>query len=827
MPIEELYVSGPYQGVSQAPPQVRLPEACQDMQDCIATIPMGIQKRPPFGWMGQVTSDGLGNSFALQTEIPRGTPATDVTLVLNNNGSHIVPHLFLTADPTSAPISVTVTTAAQTYLDTLAPLPNRDLRVCSVEDFTFIANRLVTVANGSATAGARPFEALLWVKTGQYGRNYIVTVTPGGGSPQSFAYHPSSGASGNDAYGVGTDVIVNSLCSGTVVPGSSGVYTGAAGGMQANLPPAGINVTPSGSTIYLSITTPNFTVTVTDDQGGTAFEAIKSDVQNFSDLPAVAVDGFVARVLQSQGGQAQSTGNSDYFVKFVASAPPQGTWQECVAPGTNLGVNPDTLPVALTFNGSTWTIDVCAWKPRATGDTTLNPDPAFIGDNITDIRWYRGRLELIFNGGCIFSDSADPFNYYTTTLAASLDSDPMGFLTPVDRKTFFKAGVNFDNRAIIMGDKVQAIISSSINAPFATDNARIDLLSSNDFNDAVPVLACNHRIYFTAQTSGSSLVYELAIDRLSGLALVEELSTAVPAYLPATIDRAANSQPFYFNVYGSSGSPSLLVHVPRYNDQQRVQNAFYRWNMPPGFTLCGLISKGSLFYFLAMGTDDNLYRFGLDIAPDQLDSGGTIRTYLDLKFRDSQCSPSYSTTTGLTTITPPAGTPANMRVSLRGSSGSNGYPEGYIVPVDHTDSSHLYLKGDWHTATFWVGYTYASYYVPTEWFITGQDGRPQHSGRLSLKRLDLDVADFGYLRVEVSISGRTMRPYIFEGVYLDDPTRAGLDAPPNSLTRVLSCPIGGNSKDTSIKIVNDSHLGFKSVGYTWQGDWNPRARRAS
>lgn len=819
MPIEALYVAGPYEGVSQAPPQVRLPGACQDMQDVIATIPNGIQKRPPFEYVGKITTNGRGGGDAFYAEIPRGSPSTDLTLVLNMESLSVVPYLWRTADTALAQIPVTVTVAAQAYLNFNTPSPNLNLRAVSVEDVTFITNRTVPVADSGATSPSRPFEALLWIKTGQYGRNYDVFITPAGGSLVSASYRPGTGATSTDALGVGTDIIAFSLYGGTA--GTGGTYSGVSGGLSS-LTSMGFTVIITGSTIYISHPTNNFAILSQDDQGGSAMEAIYESVQNFSDLPAVAQDGMIVRVLQSEGGG----GNSDFYVQFVASAPPNGAWKECVAPLAPLGVNPQTMPYTLSpVGGTTWTIDVAPWKGRQTGDATLSPDPGFVGDFIEDVKWFRGRLELVYNDGTAFSDSADPYNFYTTTLAVAKDSDPLGFLTPVERKTFFKQGLTFDNRCVVYADKVQAIISS--NGPFTADNARSDTLGTYDFNDAVPLQPSNHRVYFSATTSVASLIYELAIDRLSGLALTEELTTAVPFFLPTTLDRAATLQVNYFTVYGSSGASKLYIHVPRYSEQQRVQNAFYEWNLPTGYTLAGMFFKGSILRLALLGPDGNLHQFTAECAPEAIDPGGTVRTYVDLKFPEATCTVSYSGLTGLTKVVTPMAPQAGAFASVRGAGGSNGYPETYLITVDHIDATAVYLKGNWVGATFYIGYLYASYFIPTEWFITGQDGKPQHVARLSLRKLNADVADFGYLRFEINIVGRTVRTVEFQGLYLEDPSRAGSNTPPNSQTRKLPVPINGPSTDTFVKIINDQHVGFKFLGYEWQGDWNPRARRVT
>lgn len=911
MSMEALYVDGPYQGVSQVPPQVRLAGACEDMQDCHAIIPFGVQKRPPIEYVGSPIANRqiITPSPALYAEIPRGSVGTDVTLILNAEGSTnnaIVPYLYLTSDATCTPIACPVSALAQTYLNQngFELFPNQQYRIVSVEDFTFIVNTAVRVSEQTSggsptTAAGRPFEAIVWIKEGEYAHNYTIIVTPasgsGAGTPITANYIPSTGGNATDATGVGTEVIINALGQGssTIPPGSNGVYTGPSGGLEAACGAVGITVSHFGPIMYLSSTSTDFTISSSDDAGGSAMIAIKSSVQNFSDLPQQAENGFVVEVLQSEGGAA----NSNFWVQFNASAGQFGTWVECLEPSTLLGLDPNTMPVAITATTNpstgvvTYACDVCPWLQRQTGNPTLSPDPGFVLDFLTDIAWYRGRLALLYNDGVVFSDSANPFNFYTTTLATDLDSDPVGFLTPANRKAQFKRIDTFDNRCILMGDKIQAIVSS--NGAFTAANARIDLLGNYDMNPITPILSSNHRTYFAAspgwtylpngtgepvQQLGPSLIYELAIDRLSGLALTEEMTQAVPNYLPNNMDLAATCPGQYINVYGVSGATKIYVHIPRYQDQNRVQNSFYQWNLPTGFFLWGIFFKGNILRLLLC--DDTttsisyaVLQFQMDLTPFTSDGvppslptgeggffsvGGTVMTYLDIKLPETNTTRIYNSTSGLTKVTPIIGFPFDFlgtpTVVARESSfviepggAFREVVQGYKVPVVEVDTTSLYLQGDWTgtelPAQFFIGLLYSSYFIPTRWYIRGQDGKPQHTGRLSLRRAKFDVSSFSNLNVAIYVDGRVSpHIYSFEGLYTDEApiqnlgttnnagptfTLPGLDQVQKNPTAVLSVPINGNSERTSLYVFNQSYLGFTCLGFEWQGDWNARARRVT
>jgi hypothetical protein len=275
------YVPGPYNGVSQVAPQTRLEGTCEAMEDCVAVIPTGLQKRPPMEYHSKVFTSALA-ADALMQEIPTGEASTAVALILNKASGVVTPHLRSLVDGST--VACSVSADAQAYLNLNGPSPATDLYVTTVEDTTFISNRTVLTDTNADAEADRPFEAILWVKIGAFARQYAFTITPDGGTPVSGGYRPDDGTHGEDALGVGTDRIATALYDGTVISGSGGTHNGSP---LTDLTSQGFTVILRGSAIYLSHPTTDFVIVATDDQGGNALSAIKGSVQRFSDLPSV------------------------------------------------------------------------------------------------------------------------------------------------------------------------------------------------------------------------------------------------------------------------------------------------------------------------------------------------------------------------------------------------------------------------------------------------------------------------------------------------------------------------------------------------------------
>lgn len=804
------YVQGPYNGVSQSPPQVRLEGTCEAMEDCIAIIPNGLQKRPPFA-LHKVLPGVWPGANPLFASIPRGSDLLDLTLVLDRQAGSTAAYLFQTYDFSTVPI--TVTPAAQTYLNTGSPSPGSDFRIKTIADTTFITNRQVSTATSGDTEATRPNEAIIWVKIGGYSRLYSVTVIPSVGSPVTAQYQPSTGSSGNDSLGVGTDRIAKGLFDGTIPASSSAAV---AGSPLNTLIGAGFTVTLDGSTIYISHPTTTFTISVSDDQGGTAMTAIKDSVQRFSDLPAVARNGFVVRIAQEAAG-----GNSDYFVKFEATTSTTGgVWAECLEPGTELGLDPLTMPIGLKQVGGVWTLDTLPWKARTTGNPELSPDPDFLDQPIYSVSWYRGRLALVSDESIYLSSSADPFRFYTSTLAVTLDSDPIGQLTPADEKTFFRELGVFDKRLFAFAEGVQTLTSSD--GPPTPSNTQTIQVANAPYTGHVPPQGVAKKIYFATRTNNATYVQELSIDRISGLEVVENMCVSVPDYLPPTLNMASSYPLGYMTVYAEAGDSRIYVHTFRHSNQQQVQNCWSAWNMPAGYAIHGFYFKQQILYAFVVNSTTNVgYVLLLDMSQGLVDNGGgTVLTYLDFKIFDvSLPAPVWSAANQTTTYTLPYPS-AGAIASVRGEqSPTDPYQERYAPVVTARSGFTITLQGDWRTTTLCFGLPFTSYVIPSEFFQIGADEKTVLTGDLRLQTIHLDLTAPFVLDVTTSQPGRQSYTVPLEGNFVDSTL---YDDPQRKHTMRRSVPINGDSPAVTLRFSNSSHIGFTLTGYEWVGDWTQR-----
>lgn len=180
------------QGVSQQPDNLRYPGQCDEQVNAWATVVEGLVKRPNTRHISKLFTSKVSPNAHVQV-IDRDETNRFVSVIDNNDLS-----VFDLNDGSEK--TVTITADAQTYLDNISN-PREDVKALTVADYTFIANKEQTVALGSTTSPELPYHALVFVKLGDYSKDYRVDI-----DSTSNTYKSSSGTGSDYFNGVSTSV---------------------------------------------------------------------------------------------------------------------------------------------------------------------------------------------------------------------------------------------------------------------------------------------------------------------------------------------------------------------------------------------------------------------------------------------------------------------------------------------------------------------------------------------------------------------------------------------------------------------------------------------
>ena len=193
-----------------------------------------------------------------------------------------------------------------------------DLATLQVNDYIFVLNRNITVAQGSTSSAAQTPYAFVTIATIAYSSTYIITLN---GTAFSYAT-PTTGAS---------QLNVSDIVGGLVAA------------INGN---ASWVATAIGNSIHIRRNTSvDFTIEAKGGSTGTAINAYKGVVTSPASLPTQFLNNLKIKV-----GGTESAAEDDYWVVFRTddnSGAGIGRWDETIAPSTVLGLNEETMPHVL------------------------------------------------------------------------------------------------------------------------------------------------------------------------------------------------------------------------------------------------------------------------------------------------------------------------------------------------------------------------------------------------------------------------------------------------------------------------------------------------
>ena len=312
-------------GVSQRPNVLKDRSHLQSCVNFVARAAYGLAKRPPFAFLGKLSSSLTGIDGVSIFSIQRDDD--DRYRVVIQDGAMAVYDMF------NGGTSVTVEDrTSDTYLDDAA---GAGFRQVTIGDATFIANRGVTVTQGAGKSADKTHYAIITVEQADYGTTYTVTLA-GRTEKVTTVVQGDSTSRGQ----IDTTVI------------ASEIYAELTAGLIATVQ---WDIQLLGSSIYIqALFNRDFSVSTSDGLGGQGLRLIKGEVKDIEDL-------FLSRA--PHGTKVKVTGDTgtdkdDFWVRYDASgADPdeegsQGVWKETVGPGLGIKLDKETMPHRLAFNAS-------------------------------------------------------------------------------------------------------------------------------------------------------------------------------------------------------------------------------------------------------------------------------------------------------------------------------------------------------------------------------------------------------------------------------------------------------------------------------------------
>ena len=710
-------------GVSQQPPQVRFPTQCEELVNGYASPTESLTKRYPTEAVADFTGNGDTEGKGKLHIIDRGEGVEAYAIMLKDDGITAWDLVNNAVVPVNLPSGGNYSYLGGGSVNDL----ERDLTLTTIADYTFVCNRNKTIAMTNDTIAERDPEAFVWVKTGNYGTTYTITVE----------LLDSSGST------VGSTLVVNQK---TLHPDSSGIPTSVDGYLDASgatidgeFFPEGTSVidtrliaaqltvllnnnfaapsnfsdltatrTDYGIHIVLNTNNPanptvvDFRVSVGDGLSGEGLRVIGEEVQAFEYLPVIAPDGIVTKI---EG--LPEVNEDDYYVKFEANVQGEtgeGVWVETVAPGLSYRLDSATMPHALIrkfdgngdpyfmftpIDGSADANDVF-WDDRLVGDLVSNPNPSFVGAEISSIFSYQGRLGILSGEAVSVSEAGNFFNFFRTTVVSLLDSDPIDVYSAYPQVTKFRYGIPLGNRLILFSNKAQMVLTSPDTELLTPRTVILEPAGQYEaVADCMPAQV-DQEIYFPFKRGDNYTGVRDMVVNIQDASLIAapEVTAHVPKYILG-LPKAMKASPFDRTLVVLTEQDQSALYVYKWYDQgnERVQSSWSKWTFP-GVAIQSVGWYESRLILYVFNPDSQTYGLReIDLRENRLDEDSGLTVRLDNRRYFANTSSNQIVVDGVTNVGQPSQESVFFRFGSIGAVGGTGsieltgtFPPTVITP---------------------------------------------------------------------------------------------------------------------------------------------------
>lgn len=825
MPVYTSHVGSLLNGVSRQTPQLRLRSQGEDMINGYPTLAKGLGKRPPVKFLKEVGLS-IGWTDAKTHWINRDSLERYCVQIKNGD--------LRVFDLAGNPKTVNFPDG-KAYLSVASP--DENIVALTVADYTFIVNRTVTAAMDATDVSAALFnDALINIKAGNYSRSYrlivdgvqVAYISTADGSDRSHGPTIDPVNITKTLIQLATNVTASTTIdtlptsvTGRTITGADWDSSVAEGGGQLGFAPW--SVVRYDNAMYIYNSTSDFTLDVEDGFNGRAMRACKGSINDFTDLPLAAPAGFKIKITGDTANDFD-----DFWLeheKDVSDA--EGTWKECIAPSTVQSLDAATMPHILVREADgTFTFKKATWEPRKVGDTESCPDPAFVGQTINDVVFFRNRLAIMAGENISLSRAGDYFNFFIETVTTALDTDPIDVGLSTDTVANIYHGKVLSNDLLLFSDQRQLRLTGG--DLLKPDTTAIRDLSAFLCDVDVEPIVVGERVYFLKNFGQSTSVREYWVDQQTQNAEELEITNHCPDFIPGGVFEMAGS--------GSLNMLALLTTQRRdriYNhhffwaaDGTKPQSAWGYWELPTGSFVEGIeFFDTSLYMLVTFAGRMMLCRMDLEVG--LTDSAYEWQMALDFKVNKTDPEMGtilYDATNDWTTIVMPWQPLDDVEVWTNGSSSE--YGPGVKLNVINRVGSTVYVAGNHVPTAFTVGQPYTFRWRFSEFFLKDKHDDPQVDGRAQIIRMSLWHADSASFSVTVTPTNKDPITYDYLAVaeVTDDPDTTYNEVTPQDGN--FNFPVKAKHDKVTVDIINDSALPAWFISAEYKVLFQPKYRRA-
>lgn len=774
-------------GISQQPPEMRMPSQGEEQVNCLPSLVDGLKKRPPTEFVKELAA----NTF---TDVKVHNISRDVTekyIVLSANSYLWVYDLDGQAKQVDFPNN------SDDYL--LTATPSTSIRMLSIADYTFVVNVEKTIEMKNTTSAGTGVEGLVYVKQGNYAQDYIIVVN----GVQVASYTTLRGNNTDDVDTLQTNWIAQQLETDLLTSLSSADW----------------DIRREASTIHIKKKDgSDFELKTEDSFNGNALKSVKGVIRRFEDLPTVAPEDFIVEIAGEIGSE-----QDNYYVKFVTENASDdfgsGYWEETIKPGIQYMFDETTMPHVLIRNSNgTFTFEPASWGTRTVGDENTVPDPSFVGRGVNDLFLFRNRLCFLSSDAITTSRSGEFFELFPTTITTILDSGPIDVSANHTKVSNLRHAVEIEQQMIIFSDETQFVFTSD--GTLTPESASLRVSTEFEASLKAKPIGVGRRIYFAVEHGDYSGIREFYVDPSTESKDAADITAHVPKYIPKSVSSiVASPNKDMLVIVSEEDRSKLWVYNFYWKGNEKLQSSWGFWDSSHGEIL-DVIFFGTSLYVIVQGAGEvTLSR--METEQGYTDENNTYLTHIDRRVDEGAVIAAYNAGNNRTTFTLPYDSSEDTYAVTRADGGTT--IPGQVLNALEYSGNTIQVQGDWTGKSFYVGDTYTHRHQFSQQVMRDSDGSAISAGRLQLLNWLVKFSATGYFKAVVTPLGRAAHEYVYTGNNLGDGiTTIGAVKIANGFKRF---PIRSRNDRVTVELVNDTFQPSSFTAAEWEANYTIRSRR--
>lgn len=504
---------------------------------------------------------------------------------------------------------------------------------------------------------------------------------------------------------------------------------------------------------------------------GELLNVVAGKVNDVGDLPSQCKHGMVVEVINSVAEE------DNHYVKFFGNNDKdgEGTWEECAKPGRTIRLKRSKMPVLLIrtadsnfrlteLDGSTYTISgttysVPQWDDALVGDDVTNPEPSFIGKNINKMLFFRNRFAILADENIVLSRPGDFTNFFAKSAIQLIASDPIDIAASSEYPAILFDGIQ-TNTGLVLFSKNQQFMLTTDSDVFSPTTAKINALSTYNFNFATNPISLGTTIGFLDNAGKFSRFFEMAQVQREGEPEVIEQSAVVSRLFEKDLKLISNSRENSVIFFSEEGTSTLYGYKYFDSIRERKLASWFRWTVT-GTIQYHCMQDDFLFVVVRNNGKDQLLKYAI-----KMDSNTFAlvenRVHLDHLMSVTTASNTYNSTTKKTTFPKPTGIESTSQLAAYDVDSGNELGRYGLITIN---GSNLEIDGNWSSQTFLIGHQFTMQVnLPTIYYLTqsGQNWRADTRANTVVHRVKFGFGPVGIYETTLSRIGRVDYTEVFE-----------------------------------------------------------------